>query len=305
MTDDVHVAAQLLALAELVPADRRDLSELLKFAGDAPALLDADGVPGSNRLHELWTYLRTSVGRDRVTYWEQSLADLDRDRPSVAVTYVTGAGYPRLLLDAYDCPPVLFVEGSYAERDVRSLAIVGSRTAGGPALTFARAVAEACVANEITVVSGLAKGVDQAAHEGALAAGGRTIAVLPTGIAHAVYPPTNGALARRIATHGCLLSTFPPNAPATSSSFVARNAVISALAPVSLIVDASYRSGTYTEAEHALRQRREVMLWAPALSSAEWAQRLALEPGVSFVESVHEALLVALHAAPTTGGSYP
>ncbi len=296
MVDSLAVTATLLALVEVVPAERRDLSDLIKHAGDAQLLVSGKFLPDSKRLQELSAYLLESVSPLRIAHWERVLGELGRERPAVEVTYVTDGRYPRPLFDAYDCPPVLFLDGRYEDRDTCALAIVGSRSADAVALDFARASAKACAGSGVTVVSGLAEGVDTAAHDAALAAGGRSIAVLPTGVRRSVFPPSNVDLARRISAQGCVMSPFPPDAPATPSSFVARNAVISGLAPISLVVDADYRSGSYTEAEHAMKQNRRVLLWSPALREFDWAQRFAREPGVSFVDTLDEVVAATADA---------
>lgn len=165
--------------------------------------------------------------------------------------------YPPLLAAIPDAPLVLFVEGEAGALALPQLAIVGSRnpTAGGrsDAHEFARYLA----AGGLTITSGLALGIDGAAHRGALKAGGRTIAVCGTGL-DTVYPREHAALADEIATTGTLVSEFPPRAPPLPAHFPQRNRVISGLALGVLVVEAASRSGSLSTARHAGEQGREV-----------------------------------------------
>jgi DNA processing protein len=144
------------------------------------------------------------------------------------------------------------------DKDALAIAIVGSRRATPFGLELAERLAGDLAAHGITVVSGLARGIDSAAHRGALEAGGRTIAVLGGGV-DIVYPPENRRLAARISEHGALLSQFPPGAPALAHHFPARNRIIAGLALGVVVVEAAEQSGTLITAGHAGDLGREVM----------------------------------------------
>lgn len=165
--------------------------------------------------------------------------------------------YPALLLDLPDPPPVLFAVGSAGWLDRPQVAIVGTRTATSYGLAVARDLARAAAAGGLVVTSGLARGVDAAAHLGALSAAGGTIAVLGTGV-DVPYPRSNAALHREIAQHGLILSETPPGDRADAGSFPRRNRVIAALAAVTVVVQAGHRSGALITAGRALDLGRPV-----------------------------------------------
>lgn len=227
---------------------------------------------------------------DPVTWdrWRSSLRHLLATHRDLSIVSSGDARYPSNLKSVPGCPAVLFIDGSFFQADDRAIAIVGSRSASPVALDETHELASALAGEQITVVSGLARGIDTAAHEGALAAGGRTLAVMGTGI-ETVFPPENVALADRIRRHGALISQFPPGAGPSKTSFPARNAVIAGLGLASLVMTARERSGTRIEIDHALAHGRPVLLWRPQLGSASWAHRLAESPLVRFVDSAEEA----------------
>lgn len=168
-------------------------------------------------------------------------------------------GYPALLREIDGAPPVLYLKGQFSEADQFSLAVVGTRNAD----TYGQQVTERLVTElargQVTVVSGLALGVDTIAHNAALDAGGRTIGVLACGL-DVVYPARNAQLARRIGEEGqgVLLSEYPLGVRPESGNFPARNRIISGLSQGVLVVEAGERSGALITAEFAGRQGREV-----------------------------------------------
>lgn len=166
------------------------------------------------------------------------------------------ARYPALL-GRVATPPTLHVRGTLAVDDALAVAIVGARRATAYGLEVGEALAFELAARGVTVVSGLARGVDAAAHRGALRAGGRTIAVLGCGI-DVVYPPENRRLADEIAACGALLSQFPPGAPPLAGHFPVRNRTIAGLALGVVVVEADERSGALITARFAADLGREV-----------------------------------------------
>lgn len=166
--------------------------------------------------------------------------------------------YPAWLRMVPDPPPVLWARGGLSVLEQTSVAIVGSRSASQYARQVARTLAAGLAEAGIVVTSGMARGVDGAAHEGSLAAGGRTIAVFGTGV-DIVYPVEHAALAERIAASGLLVSELPPGTPPLPWHFPRRNRIISGLSRAVVVVEASERSGSLITAKMALEQGREVM----------------------------------------------
>ena len=162
-----------------------------------------------------------------------------------------------MLLGAIPAPPALFARGALSDDDALALAIVGSRRPTPYGLAVAERLASDLAARGVTIVSGLARGIDTAAHRGALAAGGRTLAVLGCGL-DVVYPPENRALARAIETQGALVSQFAPGVPALAGHFPARNRTLAGLALGVVVVEAADRSGALITAGFAGDLGREV-----------------------------------------------
>jgi DNA processing protein len=188
--------------------------------------------------------------------------DVERDlgwlqAPGHQLLPCTSPSYPRLLAQTTGAPLVLWVDGDPAALSEPQLAIVGSRnpTAAGAETAFA--FAEFLGAAGLTITSGIAEGIDAAAHRGALAGGGRTIAVCGTGL-DLVFPREHAALAREITARGALVSEFPIGTPARRAHFPQRNRIISGLALGTLVVEAARRSGSLITARFAGEQGREV-----------------------------------------------
>jgi DNA processing protein len=168
------------------------------------------------------------------------------------------AGYPPHLAEAPDAPATLYVRGALADADALAVAIVGSRRATPYGLEVAETLAADLGARGVTIVSGLARGIDSAAHRGALRVGGRTLAVLGSGV-DVVYPPENRRLAAEIAARGALVSQFAPGTPPRPQNFPTRNQVIAALSLAVVVVEAAERSGSLITARLAAELGREVL----------------------------------------------
>jgi len=165
------------------------------------------------------------------------------------------AAYPINLRTVPDAPPVLFVRGELLPADERAVGIVGTRSPSPRALLAAEHMAGELAGRDITVVSGLAIGVDTAAHRGALAAGGGTLAVLGSGL-RAIHPRSNIGLAERIQAQGALLSEWHPDAAPASRQLVARDRIISGLSRLVIVVESSQQGRCMRTAEFACRQGR-------------------------------------------------
>ena len=202
--------------------------------------------------------------------------------------------YPPNLKNIYDPPPLLYILGSLLPRDQMGVAVVGSRNP----TTYGRAAAErismGLSGRGVTVVSGLARGVDSCAHRGALSAGGRTIGVLGCGI-DIIYPPENRELFHRVAAQGAVLSEFPLGTPPDSDHFPIRNRIISGLSLGVAVVEATLRSGSLITARFALDQGRDVYAIPGNVDSArsEGTNRLIKEGAklVTRAEDILEEIL--------------
>ena len=199
--------------------------------------------------------------------------------------------YPDALKSIADPPPVLFVQGDLHCLGEPQVAIVGARRATPQGLRVAEEFATQLVEVGLTITSGLAFGIDGAAHRGALGAGGQTLAVLGNGL-DTVYPPSNRKLADAIRTTGLLVSEYPPGTPPRRHHFPARNRLISGLSMGVIIVEAGERSGSLITARSALEQGREVFAVPGPIDSvlSRGGHRLIKE-GASLTESPADVLL--------------
>lgn len=195
--------------------------------------------------------------------------------------------YPANLRMIQDHPPLLFVRGSITEADTRAIAVVGTRNPSDSGVTAARALGKALAQRSVTAVSGMATGIDTAAHVGALNVGGRTIAVFGTGISR-VYPRSNQALARGIPSSGAVVSQFMPDQTGTRWSFPVRNIVTSGLALATVVVEAGPTSGAKLQAHDALRHGKRVFLLRDLVESQPWAAELIGTPGVTAIDDPHD-----------------
>jgi len=225
---------------------------------------------------EKWLKSGLHVAERRRNFWEGELERLEADGISVIAS--TDSGYPRNLRLVNNGPPVLFVKGTLVERDHRAVAIVGTRKPSNEGQNLATELSSGFAKHGYTVVSGLAAGIDTAAHAAALNAGGRTIAVFGTGITK-VYPSQNRTLAAHIARKGACVSQFFPTTPASRWTFPARNITCSGLSMATVVVEASETSGARLQAQEARKHGKSVFLVERLVTSQPWARELLKEPG--------------------------
>ncbi len=264
------------------------------------ALEEAGGVKGA---------IAEAIGRGRKDALDKSLRLIEESEASV-VTFADPA-YPDLLKHIHDPPPLLYVKGALEPADRNAVSVVGSRRATHYGKTVAGKLAGDLARMSITVISGLAYGVDAAAHRGALEAGGRTLAVLGCGV-DIVYPRANSKLYKRIPDSGALISEFPMGTHPDPGNFPLRNRIVSGLALGTLVIEAPRKSGALITARLAMEQNREVFA-VPGNIFSPYGEgcHLLIKDGAKLVENVYDiigeietgldGLEIGKPAAPTDG----
>lgn len=212
------------------------------------------------------------------------------NRLSIKTITYRDSYYPKNLVDLEDAPIVLYIKGKVLESDVNAISIVGSRKLTSYGKEVARMFASELANLGITIVSGLARGIDTVAHKAALEVGGRTIAALPCGL-DTVYPAENTLLAKRIVKSGAILSEYPLGYPVFRSNFALRNRIISGLSQATIVIQGEKRSGTLLTATNAANQGRTLFA-APGeitfpLSSAP---NTLIQKGAKMVTQVNDVL---------------
>jgi DNA processing protein len=229
--------------------------QLLEHFGDAPQIL---GASKSQLLRVRGIGEETA---DSIASWEKSVdlaAEMKRITDSgCEIVIQSDAHYPELLREIYDPPTVLYVKGNLTAKDKNGVAMVGSRMTTHYGIEVARKLAYQLAYVGVTVVSGGARGIDTAAHQGALSGKGRTICVLGTGIS-IVFPPENGELFERIAANGAVISQFPFNRKADKQSFAIRNRIVAGTTLGTVVVEANLTSGALITANFATEYGRQV-----------------------------------------------
>lgn len=212
------------------------------------------------------------------------------DQPGQHILTLADTAYPRALLEIADPPSLLYVRGNPSLLQKRGLAVVGSRNATPQGLQTAEAFAKALASQGQCIISGLALGIDAAAHRGALAAHGETVAVIGTG-ADRIYPAGNKALALAIVEQGAVVSEFPLGTPAIAANFPRRNRIISGLSRGVLVVEAAPESGSLITARLAAEQGREVFAIPGSIHSpvARGCHKL-IKQGAKLVETASDVL---------------
>ncbi|MCM8778691.1 MAG: DNA-processing protein DprA [Candidatus Omnitrophica bacterium] len=198
--------------------------------------------------------------------------------------------YPENLKEIYDPPYLLYLRGEFKESDKNALAIVGSRFASYYGISLAEKFSFLLALRGITIVSGLARGIDTQAHRGALKAKGRTLAVLGSGLIN-IYPEENKKLAEEIAQNGVLFSEFPMETPPLKQNFPRRNRIISGLSRGVVVVEAGEKSGALITADFALEQGREVFALPGKIDSpTSRGTHNLIKQGAKLVSSVEDIL---------------
>jgi DNA processing protein len=231
------------------------LQNLLERFGRPDAILAAKG-PALAEVRGVTPRLVRRLGDHRLL--EAAAAEVRRARRlSIRILLRDDPGFPGILFQLPDPPPLIYMRGDLREADDPAVAVVGSRRATPYGLEMAGRLASEIAAAGVTVVSGLARGIDEAAHRGALEAGGRTLAFLGSGLDR-IYPRESARLAERISNAGAVLSEFPLGTAPLAGNFPVRNRLISGVARGTLVVEAAPRSGSLITARMALEQGRDV-----------------------------------------------
>jgi len=230
---------------------------------------------------------RIARSRDRF----EAAAELElAEKHGVVLIHLDDARSPAPLGQIYDPPPVLYVKGTLTRQDNLALAVVGSRRCSHYGLEQANRFAYFLSSTGFTVASGLARGIDSAAHRGALSANGRTLAIQGCGLAHP-YPPENKTLFAQISENGAVLSELPMDYKPLSENFPGRNRIIAGLSLGTLVIEAGPKSGALITAQAALENNREVMaLPGPIDNPAFIGSHRLLKQGARLIDSVEELM---------------
>ncbi len=277
----------LLALCRLEGVSWHFLAREAQRPGDLERLLEGFALETGPEAERTLEVIRRA---DLAEHREAVARLLERtSAEGIRLTTVLDPDYPANLRLVYNLPPFLFYRGELRPDDAYSVAVVGPRRPSPEGLARARRLACLLAAHGVTVLSGLARGIDTAAHEGCLAAGGRTIAVLGSGIRR-IYPPENAGLAERIAAGGAVVSQFWPDTGPASSTFPRRNVVMSGMGQGTVVVGASETSGARMQARLAIEHGKQVFLLANLVTDRPWARRYLDRPGVTAVSEVDDII---------------
>ena len=288
-TSDIREQATILALAEVAPGPWYQVADVVEEAGSAVAVADGSHDFCDEGQAVIARLLADRISEAMVKHWANVIERTLVEQPNTRLLTVLDDDYPQNLRRVYDRPPFLFVRGTLQDNDSRSVAIVGTRRASDAGRELARDLAAALTERGVTVISGMAAGIDTEAHTAALDSGGRTIAVMGTGIDR-VYPKENAELADRIAGNGALLSQFWPGAPPRGSNFPLRNVVTSGVAMGTVVIEASATSGAKMQARLALEHGKRLFLVQSLVLQEEWAQRYKSRRGAQVVHGVDDVV---------------
>ena len=283
-----HVNAPWLALARVKGLGAVSFKKLTTRFVDPTAAFSA----ARTELEQVEGLHRDAIdGIVAFSDWAEIDEEIERARDAgIAIVPFTNPNYPARLRTIADPPPFLYVKGNILTDDDKAVAIVGSRSASEYGRRVARDLARGLASLGFTVVSGMARGIDASAHESALQAGGRTIAVLGSGVERA-YPAEHETLYRRIGENGAVLSELPIGTRPLAFNFPARNRLISGLSLGVVVVEATEKSGSLITATLAVEQGREVFAVPGEVGSSRsrGAHRL-IRQGAKLVESVDDII---------------
>jgi len=281
--------AAVLALVSHARNEWHTVAQLIEATGSALRVVHHDWS-GFEPPELLAAAASTEVTEDELDSYEAQIEALANG--AIWLITVLDADYPTNLRLVFNRPPFLFMRGDlHMPDDERAIAVVGTRQASPDGIEQATRLARELVENNVTVLSGLALGIDTAAHTSTLDAGGRTIAVIGHGIKTPLYPAKNRELAERIVRQGgTLVSQFWPDAPPTRFSFPMRNVVMSGMAIGTVVIEASKTSGAKMQARLALEHGKRLFLVESLVMHEPWAREYAKRPGATVVQSVDDVM---------------
>lgn len=273
-------------------------AELIALLRERPSGLNWIQLAGAVLERGSVAAVRAELVQDNLFGDDEHVARLEEARREVRAWLAAGLDfwtivddrYPARVRDIQEAPPFLFARGQRVDNDV-AVSVVGSRKASDRGIQMATSISEALVSMNVTVAAGLAAGIDKAAHETALSKGGRTVAVIGTGI-NQHYPAANRKLQDRIAREGLLLSQFWPDAPPQQHNFPMRNAVMSGYGVATVVVEAGEHSGARIQARMAVHHGRPVILTDLVVDGSEWGKELLGSPDVYLASSIEDVAKV-------------
>lgn len=278
--------ASWITLSQISGLGNEGLRRLLQAFGSPEAVLDAS-VPSLSQHVKPAVALAISQGIDTSSLEPMAIWLQD---PLNSILTLADPDYPQSLLNISDPPLLLYVKGRHDLLNIRSLAVVGSRNATAQGIRNAEAFSKSVSDAGLCIVSGMAHGIDAAAHLGGLQGIGSSIAVVGTGL-DKVYPAANRELAHRLAQDGTIVSEFPLGTPPLPANFPRRNRIISGLCLGCLVVEASVQSGSLITARMALEQGREVFAIPASIHSPQSKGCHALiKQGAKLVENAQDIL---------------
>lgn len=276
MRPDRREEVALLALLRLRPQgwSWERIANEVQLEGTATALLDTLGGGQSALLPDPGIATTLEQADAELAEWEASGLDF---------ISILSERYPIRLGGVFDAPPFLFAAGTVIPDD-RGMSVVGTRTMSPAGQAMARDAARILAERDLTVIAGLADGIDTVAHQTALELGARTVAVIGTGIRRH-YPAANRQLQDQIAATGLVISQFYPDAPPSKTSFPMRNGTMSGYGMATIVIEAGERSGTRIQARKAAEHGRPVVLSRRVAEDTEWGRSIAQNPWVYVVSS--------------------
>lgn len=292
---DAREQAAVLALVAAAQGEWHRTATIIEEVGSATRVIRRDwGESPPTDLIEAEELVARATD-EKVGEYEALIEELDRQ--GARLLTVLDPDYPLNLRYVFNRPPFLFVRGDLRDADSHAVAIVGTRRASSEGLEQSSRLATELARKGVTVLSGLALGIDGAAHTATLDAGGRTVAVMGTGIKR-IYPKEHEQLARRIVDEGgALVSQFWPDAPPTKYSFPMRNVVMSGMAIGTVVVEAGPTSGARMQARLALEHDKRLFLVESLVLHEDWAKKCAEHPRTTVVRSVDDILEVLVKMA--------
>lgn len=276
----------LIVLGQIEGVGIKRLHQLIAMIGSAEKVLNSPisllaDIPGIS--HTVASRIKTNQDRNMAEEIVGKIEKMDWN-----YFLFSDPNYPTALKHISDPPVHLFYKGTYTEADNNAIAIVGSRSASENGRIFTENTATALAENGITVVSGMARGIDTCAHRGALKANGRTLAVFGSSL-DIIYPPEGRKIAREIIESGAILSEFLPGTIPNGPNFPRRNRIISGLSQGIIVIEAAEKSGALSTANHALEQNREVFAvpGSPRSATSKGTNQL-LKDGAALLTSVED-----------------